>query len=67
MEKHPPDDWTVTPSLPVQPHVISEIEWEVRVLAHLRRLRAERKRAILELTEDGIVLVFTLQKAGRVE
>jgi hypothetical protein len=42
-------------------------DWERRVLAKLAMLRLAGKRAILEITEQGVILVFVLERAGRVE
>ena len=42
-------------------------DWERRVLAKLAMLRSGGKRAILEITEQGTVLVFVLERAGRIE
>lgn len=59
---------TVPATIKVYPaHVRDEVEWEIRALAVLRRLRSDRKRAILELTEQGVILVYVLTPAGRIE
>lgn len=42
-------------------------EWERKLLDKIRLLRSAGKRAILEITEQGIILVFVLERAGRVE
>ncbi len=41
-------------------------DWERAALVKLRLLRASRKRAMLYVTEMGIILVFIAEPAGRI-
>lgn len=59
---------TTTPKPPPPVESIPPVgEWEKRLLARVRELRSARKRAIVEITEQGILLIYLLSPAGRVE
>jgi len=54
-------------------HFLSEVviaeraQWQADLIRKVERLRAQRVRGIIFVTEDGALLVFRAEPAGRIE
>jgi len=55
--------------LTVSDRVIIEdqAQWQAELIRKVERLRAQRVRGIIFVTEDGVLLVFRAEPAGRIE